>query len=96
MLSIWDSAAKKRLRQLPKYPASISALAFNSDGSKLAIGCSLLEEEGTTPKPSEPDAPELTEKANLPRNAIFIRSVADDCKVRSRLFLPLFVLLSPF
>ncbi|POW10469.1 hypothetical protein PSTT_06099, partial [Puccinia striiformis] len=51
IVSIWDSAAKKRLRQLPKYPGSITSLAFNSDGSKLAIACSILEEENPANNP---------------------------------------------
>lgn len=87
MVSIWDSAAKKRLRQLPKYPASISSLAFNCDGTKLAIGCSLIEEEGTVPTP-KPDGNENQSDevatANLPRNSIFIRSVVDDCKPKTK------------
>jgi hypothetical protein len=33
----WDPVAKKRLRQLPKYPAPISALSFNADGTLLAV-----------------------------------------------------------
>jgi WD40 repeat protein len=55
IVSIWDSAAKKRLRQLPKYPGSITSLAFNSDGSKLAIGCSILEEENPANNPAVED-----------------------------------------
>ncbi|KAG0140609.1 hypothetical protein CROQUDRAFT_664948 [Cronartium quercuum f. sp. fusiforme G11] len=87
MVSIWDSAAKKRLRQLPKYPASVSTLAFNCDGTRLAIGCSLLEEEGTAPKPTENGTEaenKSTEGTNPPRNAIFIRNVTDDCKPKSK------------
>lgn len=52
IVSIWDTAAKKRLRQLPKYPGSITSLSFNSDGSKLAIACSILEEENPANNPS--------------------------------------------
>ncbi|KAH9815526.1 WD40-repeat-containing domain protein [Melampsora americana] len=86
MVSIWDSAAKKRLRQLPKYPASISSLAFNCDGSKLAIACSLIEEEGTVPTKSDSNETQSDEPAtaNLPRNAIFIRSVVDESKNEMR------------
>ncbi|KAG8933808.1 hypothetical protein FRC02_011130 [Tulasnella sp. 418] len=39
-ISFWDHTAKKRLKQLPKYPTGVSALAFADDGSKLAIGVS--------------------------------------------------------
>ncbi|CAH7681490.1 WD40-repeat-containing domain protein [Phakopsora pachyrhizi] len=48
IVSIWDSKAKKRLRQLPAYPGSISSLDFNVDGTRLAIGVSVFEEEGMT------------------------------------------------
>lgn len=57
IVSIWDSAAKKRLRQLPKYPGTITSLAFNSDGTKLAIGCSILEEENPANNPATNDDP---------------------------------------
>ncbi|ORY34717.1 WD40-repeat-containing domain protein [Naematelia encephala] len=39
-ISIWDHSAKKRMKLYPKYPTSISSLAFSPDGSKLAIGAS--------------------------------------------------------
>ncbi|KAG0656992.1 hypothetical protein C6P46_006738 [Rhodotorula mucilaginosa] len=44
-VSLWDPVAKKRLRQLPKYPAPISALSFNADGTLLAVAFS-EEDEG--------------------------------------------------
>lgn len=39
-ISIWDHSAKKRMKLYPKFPTSISALAFSPDGSRLAIGAS--------------------------------------------------------
>lgn len=39
-MSIWDPAAKKRLRQYNPYPSPISALEFNCDGTKLAVAFS--------------------------------------------------------
>ncbi|GFZ49643.1 hypothetical protein JCM24511_07044 [Saitozyma sp. JCM 24511] len=39
-ISIWDHKSKKRMKAYPKYPTSVSALAFSPDGSKLAIGAS--------------------------------------------------------
>ena len=70
-MSIWDPVAKKRLRQLPKYPASVSALSFNSDGTRLAIACAIIEEEqGTVP----PGA----------KNALLVRNVGDDCKPKAK------------
>lgn len=44
-LSIWDHKVKKRLRQFPKYPAPITALAFNND-NKLAVGVGYAWDEG--------------------------------------------------
>ncbi|MBW0468243.1 hypothetical protein O181_007958 [Austropuccinia psidii MF-1] len=92
IVSMWDSAAKKRLRQLPKYPGSVSSLAFNSDGTRLAVGCSVLEEEGTAPiknettddtKNEEPkQAEKESDKSKAFRNAVFVRNVTDDCKPR--------------
>ncbi|GAA6027163.1 hypothetical protein JCM8097_002445 [Rhodosporidiobolus ruineniae] len=43
-VSLWDPAAKKRLRQFPKYPSPISALEFNSDGTQLAVAFSENDE----------------------------------------------------
>ncbi|POY75761.1 hypothetical protein BMF94_1171 [Rhodotorula taiwanensis] len=45
-VSLWDPVAKKRLRQLPKYPAPVSALAFNCDGTQLAVAFSEEDEGG--------------------------------------------------
>lgn len=70
MVSIWDLSAKKRIRQLPKYPSSISSLAFSKDGNHLAVACAFMEEEGTS-------------TAAGARNALFVRTVGDDAKVRS-------------
>ena len=71
IVSIWDPVAKKRLRQFPKYPASVSALSFNADGTKLAIACAIIEEE----------------QGNVPagaKNALLLRSVEDDCKPKAK------------
>ncbi|GAA99301.1 uncharacterized protein L969DRAFT_93764 [Mixia osmundae IAM 14324] len=71
LVNIWDLAAKKRLRQFQRYPASISALAFNVDGSKLAIACSKIEEEGVT-------------YGAEAKNALFVKTLGqDDCKPKS-------------
>lgn len=39
-ISLWDHLTKKRMKHYPKYPTSISALAFSPDGTKLAIAAS--------------------------------------------------------
>lgn len=51
-VSIWDGFNKKRLCQFHHYDTSIAALAFSSDGSTLAIGCSYLDELEKAPEPT--------------------------------------------
>jgi cell cycle arrest protein BUB3 len=38
IVALWDANAKRRTRQYQKYPASVVALAFSSNGKYLAIG----------------------------------------------------------
>jgi len=45
-VSIWDHKVKKRLRQYPKYTNPIASIAFNCDGTKLAVGVSYTWDEG--------------------------------------------------
>jgi len=52
-VNLWDGANKKRLAQLPQFPTSIAALAFSSNGAKLAIGSSYCFEEGEKDHPSD-------------------------------------------
>lgn len=61
-VSVWDGFNKKRLCQFHHYDTSISALAFSSDGSTLAIGCSYLDELEKPPEPT-------------PEPSIFVRYV---------------------
>lgn len=37
-VALWDAEAKRRLKQYQKFPNSVAALAFSSDGRFLAIG----------------------------------------------------------
>ena len=37
-VALWDAGAKRRMRQYQKFPDSVAALAFSSDGKYLAIG----------------------------------------------------------
>ncbi|KAK9763607.1 mitotic spindle checkpoint protein Bub3 [Basidiobolus ranarum] len=62
VINIWDGFNKKRLRQFPKYPTSISSLAFSCDGTMLAVASSYTYEEG--------------EKDHAP-DSIYIRTIAD-------------------
>jgi cell cycle arrest protein BUB3 len=38
VVALWDANAKRRIRQYQKYPASVAAVAFSSDGKYMAIG----------------------------------------------------------
>ena len=71
-VSIWDHKSKKRLRQYSKYPAPVPSIAFNCDGSRLAVGVSYTGEEG------EEGA------KTAPRPAVMVKSVGEEVKVRAR------------
>lgn len=45
-VSIWDHKVKKRLRQYPKYASAIPSVAFNCDGTRLAVGVSYTWDDG--------------------------------------------------
>lgn len=45
-VNIWDGKNKKRICQFTPYPTSISALSFDSNGSRIAIAVSYTFEEG--------------------------------------------------
>ncbi|EKM75034.1 hypothetical protein AGABI1DRAFT_116607 [Agaricus bisporus var. burnettii JB137-S8] len=45
-VSIWDHKVKKRLRQYPKLNTPLSAIAFNKEGTKLAMGVSYTWDDG--------------------------------------------------
>ncbi|KAF9164001.1 hypothetical protein DFQ27_004032 [Actinomortierella ambigua] len=61
-VTLWDGFNKKRLRQFPRYPTSVSALSWSSDGRTLAIASSYTYDEGE--KDHEPDQ-------------IFIRTISE-------------------
>lgn len=69
-VSIWDHTAKKRLRQYPKYPMSVQDIAFNVDGSRLAIGVSYGWENG---------AEQAGKSVGTTR--VYVREVGDEVKV---------------
>ncbi|EGO04069.1 hypothetical protein SERLA73DRAFT_130698 [Serpula lacrymans var. lacrymans S7.3] len=69
-VSIWDHVSKKRLRQYPKYDAPIPSLAFNCDGTRLAVGVSYMWDDGEHgAKTAE-------------RPAVYVRKVGDEVKPR--------------
>ena len=69
-VSIWDHKLKKRLRQYPKYHSAVPSVAFNCDGTKLAVGVSYTWEEGE----------EGAKTAERP--SVYVRTVGDEVKVR--------------
>jgi cell cycle arrest protein BUB3 len=58
----WDAANKKKLSAIAKLPTSVSALAFDADGSRLAMASSYTFEEG---------------ERDHPREEIYVRDVLD-------------------
>mmetsp|Transcript_5221 Transcript_5221/g.7649 ORF Transcript_5221/g.7649 Transcript_5221/m.7649 type:complete len:348 (-) Transcript_5221:439-1482(-) len=67
---IWDAANKKRLSSLSKFPTSIAALAFNFDGTELAVASSYTFEEG---------------ERDHPRDEIFVRDILDsECRPKKK------------
>lgn len=55
VFNVWDGASKKRLTQVSGYPSGVSALAFNRDGSLLAVAASYSYERGEDPVRQQPD-----------------------------------------
>ena len=69
-MSIWDHKVKKRLKQYPKFPGGVAAVAFNCDGSRIAVGVSSTWDEG-----------EAGFKANPVTPWLGVRKVGDEVKV---------------
>lgn len=68
-VSIWDHKVKKRLRQYPKYRTAIPSVAFNCDGTKLAIGVSYSWDNGE----------EGAKTAERP--GVFVKTLGEEVKV---------------
>lgn len=51
MVNFWDGYSKKHLGQLQRFDSSVTALDFSSDGTKLAIACTYLDELEKATKP---------------------------------------------
>lgn len=65
----WDGLHKKKLTTLPQFASSIAALAWNHDGSELAIASSYTYEDG---------------EREHPRDEIFIRPVLEaECQPKT-------------
>ena len=89
-VSIWDHKVKKRLKQYPKYPGPVASVAFNCDGTKIAVGVSYTWDEG-----------EKGMKAQNVTPWIGVKRVGDEVKVRFLhmiVFIPLvddFIFIQP-
>ncbi|KAF2497077.1 WD40 repeat-like protein [Lophium mytilinum] len=46
IVAIWDAVGKRRIRQYHKFPASVAAIDFSTDGKFLAVACSPGFEDG--------------------------------------------------
>lgn len=68
-VSIWDHKVKKRLRQYPKYSASIPSVSFNCDGTRLGVGVSYNWDDGE-------EGAKMAE-----RPAIWIRKTGEEVRV---------------
>ena len=65
----WDGLNKKKLTVLPQFATSIAALAFNHDGTELAIASSYTYEDG---------------EREHPRDEIFVRPMLEsECQPKS-------------
>ncbi|CAM9100525.1 unnamed protein product [Discosporangium mesarthrocarpum] len=62
LVNMWDGKNKKRLWQSLAYPTGIAALAFNHDGSRLAVASSYTFEQG---------------EIAHPKDQIFVRDMSD-------------------
>jgi len=71
-VSIWDHKVKKRLRQYPRFQGGVAAVAFNCDGSRLAVGVSYTWDEGEAGFKENPVTPWLG-----------VRKVGDEAKPKS-------------
>jgi len=69
---IWDAIHKKRLTAIqPKFPTSVAALAFNADGTELAVASSYTFEGG--------------ERDVGPKDEIYVREVRDvECRPKKK------------
>ncbi|KAF2165881.1 hypothetical protein M409DRAFT_66855 [Zasmidium cellare ATCC 36951] len=54
VVALWDAKTKRRIRQYPKLDASVAALDFSSDGTRLAVAMSPGFEEGKEEEEADP------------------------------------------
>ncbi|KAH7088932.1 mitotic checkpoint protein BUB3 [Paraphoma chrysanthemicola] len=51
VVALWDAVAKRRIKQYPKYPASVQTIDFSPDGKFVAVGVSPGFEDGVDDVP---------------------------------------------
>eukprot|EP00798_Chlamydomonas_sp_ICE-L_P012143 gene12143-15251_t len=54
VICTWDGENKKKLFAISKYPTSVSSLAYNRDGSLLAVASSYAHEQGELSQGQQP------------------------------------------
>ncbi|EPQ31561.1 uncharacterized protein PFL1_00894 [Pseudozyma flocculosa PF-1] len=82
--SIWDAAAKKRIRQYPRLPSPLSAGCFSSDGMRLAIASGAENIEDTRhPGPGAGEVGEVG-RGGEGNVRIHIKAAWEDCKPKVR------------
>lgn len=77
VVAVWDPINRKRIRQYPKKPSSIAALAFNGDGKYLAIASSYCYEEGEKEYHPSILFSLLTLPSSHAPDTIFIKTIED-------------------
>mmetsp|Transcript_25406 Transcript_25406/g.46168 ORF Transcript_25406/g.46168 Transcript_25406/m.46168 type:complete len:369 (-) Transcript_25406:331-1437(-) len=53
VICFWDGEHKKRIAQIARYPTSVSSVAFNADGTLMAIASSYCYESGDKKHPAD-------------------------------------------
>eukprot|EP00640_Fibrocapsa_japonica_P003122 CAMPEP_0113944414 /NCGR_PEP_ID=MMETSP1339-20121228/34406_1 /TAXON_ID=94617 /ORGANISM="Fibrocapsa japonica" /LENGTH=333 /DNA_ID=CAMNT_0000949619 /DNA_START=85 /DNA_END=1086 /DNA_ORIENTATION=+ /assembly_acc=CAM_ASM_000762 len=73
IVNVWDGQNKKRLSQFPKYQTGISSLAFNHDGSLLAIAVSYTFEQGEIEHPEDTIVIRLVSDSDVRQKPVNVR-----------------------
>jgi len=80
-VAVWDHRAKKRIKLYNRLPTAISALAFSSDGTRLAIGVSSMQDFRSDERKEE-----LVNTGDDPNHvSIVVKTVGAELKVSSSL-----------
>jgi len=78
-VAVWDHRAKKRIKLYNRLPTAISALAFNNDGTRLAIGVSSMHDVSSDERKKE-----LIKTGDDPNHvSIVVKTVGEELKRKS-------------